>query len=520
MKIVVLADHRWNSGAKTYTISATLSFLKIYELLKSRLKDLEIKLYVTTFNGSGGVDYHEVDFDELYKLYKEGKIKEILELAIEQNYHNKSKKIGLDDLLTGLSSSDFKFISSAGFGIFDRNITKENLDRILSEKRNFVVMVHSDLDGNLLMDLWNIINRNELKNIKEETKRKIYNLFEKRIHKGYLDDEDQKELIGLAKYLFFENNEEARELREKYGWLVEAVEKELYILDKLKYGIVMFPTNVVRDSNERYAEKVTGSKFRKAIVLDEPMFMISLWKNYKDEIKAYKDYYVNLYKEDKRIKLIYNGRIHPEKGINDLIKLYEDLLKEGKDVMLIIITPDMREGSEEYEKLKEIINKYKRGEVHIYSEQMGNSLYVYPLHLIGFLEAMGELKNTTYINAAYIESYGLATLEALIFGKLPIIYRDISGLRELKERGILINELSFKTYEDLYNLVKKVIGEIESGRFNINKYINEEKRKELIDLVDPERVAEIYAEIIYNYIKENYNVNLENQKVQESNVNL
>ena len=518
MKIAILADQRWNSGAKTYTISATLSFLKIYELLKSRLKDLEIKLYVTTFNGSGGVDYHEVDFNELYKLYKERKIKEILELAIEQKYHDKSRKIGLDDLLTGLSSSDFKFISGAGFGEFDNNITKEDLDKILSEKGNFVVMAHSDLDGNLLTDLWNIINYGELRNIKDESKRKIKELFEKRIHKGYLDDEDQKELISLAKYLFFGDNEEARELREKYGWLVEAFEKELHILDKLKYGIVMFPTNVVRDSNERYAEKFTGSKFRKAIVLDEPMFMISLWKNYKDEIKAYKDYYVNLYKDDKRIKLIYNGRIHPEKGINDVIKLYEDLLKEGKDVMLIIISPNMDEKSEEYEKLKEIINKYKRGEVHIYSEQMGNSLYVYPLHLIGFLEAMGELKNTTYINAAYMEGYGLATLEALIFGKLPIIYRDISGLRELKERGILINELSFKTYDDLYNLVKKVIGEIESGRFDVNKYINEEKRKELIDSSDPEKVAEIYAEIIYNYINENYNVNLENQKAQENNI--
>jgi GTP cyclohydrolase I len=68
-------------------------------------------------------------------------------------------------------------------------------------------------------------------------------------------------------------------------------------------------------------------------------------------------------------------------------------------------------------------------------------------------------------------------------------------------------------------LVKKVIGEIESERFHVNKYINEEKRKELIDSTDPEKVAEIYAEIIYNYIKENYNINLENQKVQEDNVN-
>jgi len=63
-------------------------------------------------------------------------------------------------------------------------------------------------------------------------------------------------------------------------------------------------------------------------------------------------------------------------------------------------------------------------------------------------------------------------------------------------------------------LVKKVIEEIESGRFDVNKYINEEKRKNLIESINLEKVTEI----IYNYIKKNYNVNLENQKAQENNV--
>jgi len=46
-------------------------------------------------------------------------------------------------------------------------------------------------------------------------------------------------------------------------------------------------------------------------------------------------------------------------------------------------------------------------------------------------------------------------------------------------------------------LVKKVIGEIKSGRFDVNEYINEEKRKELIESTNLEKVIEI----IYNYIK-------------------
>ena len=519
MKISILADHRWRSGSKTYAISATLSFFKVYELLKDKLKDLEIELYVMTF-GRDGVEYYKVDFGKLYELYKERKIKEIIESAIEENYYRISKRVGLDEILKGLSNSDFIFISSAGFWTFDNNLTKRDLDNILSEKGNYLVMVHPDYDGNHLTDLWTAINYGKL-NLGEETKRKINDLFMRRVTKGYLDDNDQIELINIIKRLVYEDNEEARKLRESkdYRWIIEAIEKEIYTLSRLKYGIALFATNITLNSNNRYIEKITGSGFRKAIALDEPMFMISLWKNYKDEIKAYKGFYLKLYENDNRIKLIYVGRNHPERGIDDIIKLYKDLLEKGKDVILIILSPNLGKNTEEYKKLEEIVKKYKRGEVHIYSEELDNSLYTYPLHLIGFLEAIGELGKTIYINPTYMEGYGLATLEALIIGRLPIIlYRDIIALQELKNRGILSEELAFKTYEELYNLVNKIIEEIESGKFNIQKYINEEKIKEISELTDPEKVAEIYAEIIYNYIKENYN-NLENQKAQEDNVN-
>jgi len=40
-------------------------------------------------------------------------------------------------------------------------------------------------------------------------------------------------------------------------------------------------------------------------------------------------------------------------------------------------------------------------------------------------------------------------------------------------------------------LVKKVIEEIEIGRFDVNKYINEEKRKDLIESTNLEKVTEI-----------------------------
>jgi hypothetical protein len=100
--------------------------------------------------------------------------------------------------------------------------------------------------------------------------------------------------------------------------------------------------------------------------------------------------------------------------------------------------------TEEYQRLKEIVNKYGRGEVHIYSNALGNSLHEYPLYYIGLLKALGELKSTIFINPAYTESYGFSTLEALIFGKLLTIYRDVDGLSELKERGYLNDKTAFR----------------------------------------------------------------------------
>jgi glycosyltransferase involved in cell wall biosynthesis len=222
--------------------------------------------------------------------------------------------------------------------------------------------------------------------------------------------------------------------------------------------------------------------------------MVSLYKYYRDEIEGYKNAYLNIYKDNK-INLLYVGRRSGEKGIYDVIRLFEDLVKEGKDVRLIIVSSEFGEDTEEYKRLKEIVNKYGRGEVDIYSNALGNSLHEYPLYYIGLLKALGELKSTIFINPAYTESYGFSTLEALIFGKLLTIYRDVDGLSELKDEGYLNYKTAFRTYEDLVNLTKKIIEEIKNGKYD--EYVNKEAIEKLEKEVDPEELAEKYAEIIY-----------------------
>jgi len=534
MRIAVLLDHRWESGVKTFSIGALLSFLNLKELLKLSLGDVKIDFYVMTFGPNDNVEYFKVDFNELYELYKEGDIKKIIELANKENYVSISKQIRLDDILEGLDNSDFVFITNVGFAVYNKSLKKEDLDKILSNngKRTYMIMFHADYAGNFLYNLVEFINSGKLKNISETTKNKIYSLLRKKIERGYMTDEDQKNLIGIIEYLSNSNTEEAIEFRNKYGWWLDEVRKYIYTfrrLTELKNVINLFPTYIVSDSNSRFIKNVIGSDIKKRMVLHEPMFMVSLYKYYRDEIEGYKNAYLKFY-NDNKINLLYVGRNSGEKGIHDVIRLFEDLVKEGKDVRLIIVSPQFGENTEEYKRLKEILNKYGRGVVDIYSNALGTSLHEYPLYYIGLLEALGELKSTIFINPAYTESYGFSTLEALIFGKLLVIYRDVDGLKELKERGYLNAKTAFRTYEDLVNLTKKIIEEIEEDLKNRknDKYENEEIKNKKYDEyvnrkaiemlekeVDPEELAYEYAKIIsekiYNKLESENNNNLEVQ---------
>ena len=183
-----------------------------------------------------------------------------------------------------------------------------------------------------------------------------------------MTDEDQKNLIGIIEYLSNSNTEEAIEFRNKYGWWLDEVGGFIYTfrkLTELKNVINLFPTYIVSDSNSRFIKNVFGSNIEKREILHEPMFMISLYKYYRDEIEGYKNAYLKIYKDNK-INLLYVGRKAREKGIHDAISLFEDLVKEGKDVRLIIVAPEFGKGTEEYKRLEEIVNKYGRGEADIY----------------------------------------------------------------------------------------------------------------------------------------------------------
>jgi hypothetical protein len=93
---------------------------------------------------------------------------------------------------------------------------------------------------------------------------------------------------------------------------------------------------------------------------------------------------------------------------------------------------------------------------------------------------------------------------------------DVDGLKELKEEEYLNDQAAFRTYEDLVKLTKKIIEEIKNGKYD--EYVNKKAIEMLEKEVDPEELAEKYAEIIY--LAKEYEKIINNESKLEYNNNL
>jgi len=504
-KLALLLDRRWSGGVSTHSIGLLLSALALKKLIEERYGKAEVDLYFIAQEGDFS-KFYKGDFEQLYEKYLEGDIKEIINYVTKNIYKKPSNKISLDRLVDELSRDDidFKIFGNLGSFLFNSLGEKQNLDKILN-KGNFVISAHSEFAGDLLTDIYEaiVLNPYASKYVSIETRKKIEDLFKRRLEKGYTDEYVAKEVIMILNDLLYGDDIDSLIFNVKKGFLEDEVKKYTNLMTKLKEGYTIFPTDILYKQTNNLLKSLNNFGLnlfiRNPVVMHEPMYMVTLEKVYSEEVNIYKESYKEIYKDTDKVWLLYSGRISPERGSNELLKLYEDLIKEGKKVGLIIISDNIDEDSEFYKKISELADKYKGVEVHLYGKGFGNSLHEYPLYYIGFLKSLGELKNTIYINPTYLESYGLATLEALIFGNLITMYRDVSGLRELKERGYLNYILSFKNYQELKDKIIKVIEDIKNGKYD--SYINKDVIEKLKEEVDPEKIAEKYAEIIYRHLE-------------------
>lgn len=128
---------------------------------------------------------------------------------------------------------------------------------------------------------------------------------------------------------------------------------------------------------------------------------------------------------DKDIIILNASNISPDKAQMDLIKAFHQLLKENKNIYLIICgepNKDSRNEDEYYENIISYIERYKLNE---------------KIKLIGWQNNMGDILNISdiYVHSSYSESLPVIIREAMGFG-LPIIATNVGGTKFLVKDGI------------------------------------------------------------------------------------
>ncbi|BBL45759.1 hypothetical protein MJ1_0612 [Nanobdella aerobiophila] len=517
--IDVILDNRWTGGTKTYSIGLLLSLLNVYEKLKDKISINLYSLGLRIKDDNEIKELYKLNFQDLYNKYKERKLIDIVYYFYNSEYikDKNSKRVNLDTIINEYP----KLYANMSLNLFNEEFSAK-INELY--KQNFAYVFHSDYVADILLAFKNEIENNRM-NLPAKHVERIYNLFEKRLKKGRTDKELIKDLFDLLDELYISNTDDKRILRfrKKYDWIRLGMMYYINSLLRAKDGLSIFPSwsmySEVKDliyhintffKDSEYQDKIKINKFT---ILHEPLYMVSLEKIYKDEIKSFKDYYSNIYGNSNKIWLLYVGRTSYERGFKDLVEAYERLLRDKMDIGLIIISDGLKKDSKDHEILREIKKNHHNAEIHIYGKDFGSSVHNYVLYYIGLLKALGNSKKAMYINPTYMESYGLSTLEALVLGYLPVIYRNVEALEEFREFGYLKEELGFKDKQELYNKIKDIIKDIKDGKYD--KYIDKETINYLKKEVDPENLADKYKDIIEGFIKEYNDEEENNQKKKE-----
>lgn len=174
-------------------------------------------------------------------------------------------------------------------------------------------------------------------------------------------------------------------------------------------------------------------------------------------------------------RLVSVGRLSPEKGYMDLLKIYSALALKHSDWHLDIIG----DGSER-EKLEKYIKEHKLDDMVTLHGFQNRDYIDKILH-----------KSSVYVMTSYTESFGIVLLEAMSHGLPCIAFDSAEGARELINSGMngyLIKNRSYvamsKKIEDLMKSreVRKKVGM--AGRSSISIYTSEVVGKQWYNLIE------------------------------------
>lgn len=174
-------------------------------------------------------------------------------------------------------------------------------------------------------------------------------------------------------------------------------------------------------------------------------------------------------------RLISVGRLSPEKGYLDLLKIFKKINEKNKDWVLDIIGDGV-----EREKLKKYIDSNNLGDKVTLHGFQGKEYIDKVLH-----------NSSIYIMTSYTESFGIVLIEAMSHGVPCIAYSSAEGAREIinsGENGYLIKNRNFDAMimkiEDLMKNKeeRKRIGA--QARESVGKYTSDIVGEEWITLIE------------------------------------
>ena len=174
-------------------------------------------------------------------------------------------------------------------------------------------------------------------------------------------------------------------------------------------------------------------------------------------------------------RLVSVGRLSPEKGYLDLLKIFNKLSKNNPDWVLDIIGDGV-----EKDKLKKYIEK----------NELSNKVTLHGFQGKDYIDKILN-DSSIYLMTSYTESFGIVLIEAMSHGVPCIAFDSAEGAREIinsGENGYLIKNRNFEVMimkiEDLIKNEKERAKIGKQARENVKKYTSDIVGEEWITLIE------------------------------------
>ena len=169
------------------------------------------------------------------------------------------------------------------------------------------------------------------------------------------------------------------------------------------------------------------------------------------------------------------GRLSPEKGYLDLIKVFELIRKKGIDWRLDIVGDGV-----EREKLQKYIDANK----------LSNNIKLHGFQGKDYIDELLD-SSSIYLMTSYTESFGIVLIEAMSHGVPCIAFSSAEGAREIIEdgkNGFLIENRDFNEMVNACdNLIKNKDIRLEMGKYareSVYRFTSENVGRNWFDLIE------------------------------------